>query len=83
METVEETISFLENRNPLMLDFCVGMRLMPHSPLFDIAVQERVISADDPLMEPKFYISPEIQDWIKDYLAQVCARHEKWDVKQR
>jgi len=82
-ETVEETISFLENRNPMMLDFCVGIRLMPHSPLFDIAVREGVISADDPLMEPKFYISPEIEGWINDYLVKVCARHEKWDVKQR
>lgn len=82
-ETVEETVSFLENTNPLMMDFCVGIRLMPHSPLFDIAVQEGVISADDPLMEPKFYISPEIEGWIEDYLVQVCARHEKWDVKRR
>jgi len=82
-ETVEETISFLEKRNPMMLDFCVGIRLMPHSPLFDIAVQEGIIPADDPLMEPKFYISTEIKEWIEDYLIRECARREKWNVKQR
>jgi hypothetical protein len=42
-----------------------------------------VISAADPLMEPKFYVSPEIKGWISEYLVQVCARHEKWSVKRR
>ncbi len=82
-ETVEETIAFLETTNPMLLDFCVGIRLMPNSPLFDIAVREGVIAADDPLMAPKFYISPEIKGWINDYLASVCASHEKWNVSQR
>ena len=82
-DTVQETVSFLEERTPMMVDFCVGIRLMPHSPLFDIAVEEGIISADDPLMEPKFYISPDIMDWIEEYLIQVSARYERWSVKQR
>ncbi|OGP51314.1 MAG: hypothetical protein A2Y79_03825 [Deltaproteobacteria bacterium RBG_13_43_22] len=79
-ETVEESIRFLEERKPMMLDFCPGIRLMPHTPLFDIAVSKGVISADDPLMEPKFYISPDIKDWIEEYLTEICSTHEKWNV---
>jgi radical SAM superfamily enzyme YgiQ (UPF0313 family) len=79
-ETVEESIRFLEERKPMMLDFCPGIRLMPHTLLFDIAVSEGVISADDPLMEPKFYISPDIEDWIEEYLTEICSTHEKWNV---
>ncbi len=82
-QTVEETIQFLGDRTPMMLDFCVGIRLMPHSPLFKIAVKEGLISADDPLMEPKFYVSPDIEDWIEAYLIQVCGNHDKWDFKAR
>ena len=82
-ETVEESIQFLEERNPLMLDFCPGIRIMPNTPLFDIAVKEGVISADDPLLMPKFFISPDIKDWIQDYLTEVCATHEKWNVSWR
>ena len=78
--TIEETIEFLNPRKPFFLDFCVGIRLMPHTALFDIAVQEGVISADDPLMEPKFYISPAIEDWIEPYLTEVCARHSNWSL---
>jgi radical SAM superfamily enzyme YgiQ (UPF0313 family) len=82
-ETVQESIRFLEERKPMMLDFCAGIRLMPHTPLFDIAVSEGVISADDPLMEPRFYMSPAIEDWIEKYLTEICSAHEKWNVSLR
>jgi radical SAM superfamily enzyme YgiQ (UPF0313 family) len=78
--TVEETVDFLRERRPLMLDFGVGIRLMPHSRLADIAVQEGVISADDPLMEPRFYVSPQIIDWVEDYLVDVCSERPNWTV---
>ena len=77
-ETVEESIEFLSRRSPMMVDLCVGIRLMPHTTLAEIAVQEGVISADDPLMEPRFYISPEIEDWIEDYLKEVCAANKSY-----
>jgi radical SAM superfamily enzyme YgiQ (UPF0313 family) len=79
-DTVEESVEFLSRRSPMMLDFCVGIRLMPHTALFDLAVQEGVVSAADPLMEPKFYVSPHIEGWIEDYLQQVCARHPSWSL---
>jgi len=81
--TVEETVEFVEQRAPFMLDFCVGIRLMPGTDLIDIAVKEGVISADDPLMEPRFYISPDVKDWIEDYLAEVCASHPNWTLANR
>lgn len=79
-QTVEETVDFVKQRNPFMLDFCVGIRLMPHTALFDIAVKEGVIKADDPLMEPKFYLSPQIKDWIEDYLKEVCSGRSNWTL---
>ncbi len=79
-ETVEETVAFLADRNPAMLNFCIGIRLMPHTPLAEIAIKEGVISADDPLMEPRFYVSPEVDGWVKDYLTEVCADRPAWTV---
>ena len=78
--TVEESVRFMEERSPFMLDFCVGIRLMPDTALRDIAVEEGVISPDDPLMEPKFYISPGVKDWVADYLREVCQSHPNWSV---
>ena len=42
---------------------------------FEIAVQEGVISADDPLMEPRFYISPLIEDWIEAESRKALREH--------
>ena len=34
----------------------IGMRIYPHTRLQKIAVEEGVIAADDPLVEPKYYL---------------------------
>jgi len=77
-QTVEESVEFLSPRSPMMVDWCVGIRLMPHTALREIAVREGVISADDPLMEPRFYLSPLIQDWIADYLKELCSKNKSY-----
>jgi radical SAM superfamily enzyme YgiQ (UPF0313 family) len=77
-QTVEESVKFLSQRSPMLVDLCVGIRLMPHTELFEIAVREGVVSADDPLMEPRFYVSPLIVDWIEGYLREVCARNKSY-----
>jgi len=77
-QTVEESVEFLSGRTPMMVDWCVGIRLMPHTALSEIAVREGVIAADDPLMEPRFYISPLIADWIEGYLTEVCSRNKSY-----
>jgi len=79
-QTLEESVEFLSRRSPMMVDFCLGIRLMPHTALFEIAVREGVVSADDPLMEPKFYVSPQIEAWIEDYLRELCAQHPSWSL---
>lgn len=79
-ETIEETVEFMSDRTPLMLDFCIGIRLMPHTDLFEIAVQEGVVPAGDPLMEPRFYLSPGVADWIEDYLTEICAQRPSWSI---
>ncbi len=79
-ETVEETIEFLEQRTPFLVDFCIGIRLMPGTDLIETAIKEGVISADDPLLEPTFYISPAIKDWIRAYLTDVCSSHPNWTL---
>jgi len=38
------------------------MRIYPHTPLQRIAVEEGIISKDENLLKPKFYISPKVKD---------------------
>lgn len=79
-KSVLETVEFINSRTPTMVGFTVGVRIMPNTPLVDIAVKEGVIDADDPLMEPKFYISPDVKGWVEDYVADLCSQHPQWNA---
>ena len=65
-----------------MVSMLVGIRLMPHTALAATAAEEGLISADDPLVEPKFYLSPGVEGWIGDYLTRVCSEHPNWSCAQ-
>ena len=56
----------------------MGIRILPNTALAEMAVEQRLISADDPLMEPKYYLSPGVEGWARGYLNEVCAEHENW-----
>jgi lipid biosynthesis B12-binding/radical SAM protein len=72
--TVEEGIS-----NILALEKCVsfifmGIRILPNTPLARIAVNEKVISPDDDLLHPVYYISPAVDsDWLQQRLTEAFA----------
>ena len=52
----------------------VGMRIYPGTPLREIAVREGVISADDQLVEPKYYISDKFDPSILKNLAKESGK---------
>lgn len=74
METVEEGIS-----NILALEKCVsfifmGIRVLPNTPLARIALAEKVISPDEDLLHPTYYISPAVDsDWLQKRLNEAFA----------
>jgi radical SAM superfamily enzyme YgiQ (UPF0313 family) len=77
-ETIDETLEFLRGKNPLVVSFALGIRILPNTALAEMAVEQRLIAADDPLMEPKFYISPGVEGWARDYLEEACAERANW-----
>jgi radical SAM superfamily enzyme YgiQ (UPF0313 family) len=77
-ESIDETLDFLRGKNPMMVSFALGIRILPNTALAEMAVRQGLISADDPLMEPKFYLSPGVEGWARDYLEQACAERDTW-----
>ncbi len=71
-ETVEESLAFLEEVNPLMVDGQIGLRIYPNTPLMEIALEEGTISEGQDLYDPVFYIAEDIKDWLHDRLAKVA-----------
>ena len=56
-ETVAQSVAFAESLRLDQLRITVGIRIYPETPLARIAVQERVIAADDTLLFPRFYLT--------------------------
>lgn len=65
-ESVTESLALAESLRLEMLKVTVGIRIYPRTPLAAIAVREGMISPDDDLLLPRFYLRPELEDWIFD-----------------
>jgi hypothetical protein len=76
--TVQESVALLEGYNPFLVNLTVGIRIYPFTALCDQARAEGVISPEDNLLWPQFYLSEAVADWIWDYLKDVTARHPNW-----
>lgn len=77
-ETIQESVHFLEQYQPFLVNLTVGLRIYPGTPLHRLALAEGVVNPSDNLLWPHFYLSPAVADWIWDYLKEVRERHPNW-----
>jgi len=59
-ETLEEGLANMDQLGPQVVFGFSGIRLLPRTPLHKQAIEEGVIAADAPLMQPVYYYSPHI-----------------------
>jgi radical SAM superfamily enzyme YgiQ (UPF0313 family) len=73
--TVSESLDHIERLNRTALFFFIGIRIYPHTALYDIALEERKISRETDLLRPVFYEADAIdRDTIE---ARIMARADK------
>ncbi len=68
-QSAEESLAFADALRLDMLSLNAGLRIYPHTALARIAVQEGLIFAHDDLLVPRFYIRPELEDWLRETVA--------------
>lgn len=61
-ETLRETLSGVDQLEKAVFFFFCGIRIYPHTALYDTAVREGQISLSQNLLDPVFYRSPFISD---------------------
>ena len=77
-ETLQETLSGVDQLDKAVFFFFCGIRIYPHTALYDTAVSEGQISASQNLLEPVFYRSPFISDIeIHEKSRGACRRPTK------
>jgi radical SAM superfamily enzyme YgiQ (UPF0313 family) len=69
-QTVEESLDFADSLRLDALKITVGIRIYPDTPLAASAVADGIISHDDNLLQPRFYIAPHLRDWLPERIAR-------------
>jgi lipid biosynthesis B12-binding/radical SAM protein len=75
-ETVEEGIENVLSLPQTVHFFFLGIRIIPHTPLMRRAIAEGVLSEDDDLLEPVYYVSPHINaQQVEQRLTEAFAKY--------
>jgi radical SAM superfamily enzyme YgiQ (UPF0313 family) len=69
-ETVEESLAFADSLHLDGLKVTVGLRIYPGTVLHSIAAAEGVVTADDDLLFPHFYLAAGVRDWLLERTAK-------------
>ena len=73
METVEESLAFMESIPWSALKITVGIRIYPETDLARQAVLRGRISAEDDLLQPRFYLESGLEDWLPARIKEWAA----------
>jgi hypothetical protein len=53
----------------------MGIRILPNTSLARIAIKENILSSDEGMLKPIYYISPSIdKDWLKKTLTESFSK---------
>lgn len=79
-ETVEAKLNFLRNIKPAMANLRVGVSVLPGTAVAAQARAEGLITDDNDLIKPTFYLAASVRDWIVDYLQAEKAKNPRWNL---
>lgn len=77
-ETVLESFALMDEVEPTAVIAMTGIRVFPGTPLYGRAVAEGAVPADKALLEPIFYISPEIREGLCDLVTAEAMERRNW-----
>jgi lipid biosynthesis B12-binding/radical SAM protein len=73
-DTVLEGIENIKKLKKCVAFIFMGIRILPDTQLAHIALKEKVLSADNGMLKPVYYISPAIKrDWMEKTLTEAFA----------
>ncbi len=72
--TVAEGIRNITGLKKCVVFIFMGIRILPHTALEQIALKDKVISPDEDLLKPVYYISPEVEkEWLEKTLTEAFS----------
>jgi radical SAM superfamily enzyme YgiQ (UPF0313 family) len=77
-ESVKRSIAFVERLYLDMVKMTVGIRIYPETRVAEIAREKGLIDPEDNLLYPRFYLEPELDGWIFDFVRQTVETRPGW-----
>ena len=77
-ESVEKSLQFADSLNLEVVKVTTGIRIYPHTVLARIALADGVISENDDLLQPRFYLAEGLEDWLPDTVHSWLAQRPNW-----
>ncbi len=78
METVEESLSFAKSLDLDLMKLTLGIRIYPNTPLAKTAVEDGIITPDQNLLFPAFYMVPELENWLRKTIKKWVDENPNW-----
>ena len=80
-ESVEESLVFADSLKLDTLKITVGVRIYPHTSLARKAIDDGVISPQDDLLFPRFYLAKGLEDWLPETLEKWATARPHWKIQ--
>ncbi|MBW2407092.1 MAG: radical SAM protein [Deltaproteobacteria bacterium] len=77
-KTVEESLAFADSLGLEAMKITMGIRIYPHTNLARIAIKEGIITPDDDLLFPKFYMTPNLDEWLQSTVSAWMNGRPHW-----
>ncbi|MFZ7126876.1 MAG: B12-binding domain-containing radical SAM protein [Desulfobacterales bacterium] len=76
--SVEESLSFADSLDLEAGRVTAGIRIYPYTKLAEIARAEGRVGPTDDLLRPRFYLRPEIEDWLRETVREFVSTRTHW-----
>ena len=77
-ESVEESLAFADSLQLEAVKVTIGIRIYPETDLAKTALREGVITPDDDLLFPRFYLVKGLEDWLRETVKKYMAERPNW-----
>ena len=77
-ETVIESLEFADSLGLEAMKITIGIRIYPHTSLQQTAIKEGLVTADDNLLIPKFFIAKGLKGWLRETVKVWIETRPHW-----
>jgi radical SAM superfamily enzyme YgiQ (UPF0313 family) len=77
-DTVNESLEFADALDLEAMKITIGIRIYPNTALHQTAIKEGLISAEDDLLIPRFYIAAGLESWLRRTVKTWTATRPHW-----